>query len=131
MILVDTGFIVAVIRADDRNHQRCRQVLQTIRTPFVTTWPCVTEAMHLLGHQGRETLRAQIVQGVLTLHPATQQHAERACFLMQRYADAPMDFADASLVVAAEVLNLTRILTIDRHFYAYRINDHTPFEVLP
>lgn len=42
-----------------------------------------------------------------------------------------MDFADASLVVAAEVLNITRILTLDRHFFAYRINGKTPFEVFP
>lgn len=42
-----------------------------------------------------------------------------------------MDFADASLGVAAEALNLTRILTFDRHFYAYQIHGSTPFEVLP
>ncbi|HZO91952.1 MAG TPA: hypothetical protein VFB38_26785 [Chthonomonadaceae bacterium] len=60
MILSDTSFIVASIRADDQNHQRCREVLATIRTPFLTTWPCITEAMHLLGPQGKETLRAQI-----------------------------------------------------------------------
>jgi predicted nucleic acid-binding protein len=42
-----------------------------------------------------------------------------------------MDFADASLVVAAEELGIRQILTFDRHFYAYRINDSLDFEVLP
>jgi len=42
-----------------------------------------------------------------------------------------MDFADASLVVAAEVSNITRILTFDGHFYAYRIHNKVPFAVLP
>ena len=42
-----------------------------------------------------------------------------------------MDFADASLVVAAETVHISRILTLDRHFYAYRINGSTPFEVIP
>ena len=41
---------------------------------------------------------------------------------MRQYSDTPMDFADASLVAAAESLNISRILTLDRHFYAYRIN---------
>lgn len=131
MILSDTSFIVATIRADDRNHQRCMAVLTSIRTPFLTTWPCITEAMHLVGRPGQETLRAQIEQGLLILHVASQRDAERACTLMRVYSDSPMDFADPSLVVAAEVSGVSRILTLDAHFYAYRINGNTPFEVLP
>ena len=51
--------------------------------------------------------------------------------LMETYHDLPMDFADASLVTVAEALSITQIFTLDSHFYAYRINDRTPFEVLP
>jgi len=71
MILSDTSFIIATIRADDRNHQCCQEVLATTRTPFLTTWPCITEAMYLLGVQGQETLRQQIEQGILILHSST------------------------------------------------------------
>lgn len=131
MILSDTSFIIATIRAADRNHLRCCAVLATLRNPFLTTWPCITEAMHLLGPTGQKTLCDQIEQGILLLHVSSQRHAERACTLMRIYADAPMDFADASLVIAAEDLNITRILTLDGHFYAYRIHGKTPFEVLP
>ena len=42
-----------------------------------------------------------------------------------------MDLADASLVVAAETLNLGRIFTLDRHFYAYRLADGSALEVVP
>jgi predicted nucleic acid-binding protein len=42
-----------------------------------------------------------------------------------------MDIADASLVAAAEALDQTRIFTIDAHFYAYRLNGKTPFDVVP
>jgi hypothetical protein len=49
---------------------------------------------------------------------------------MQQYADTPMDFADASLVVTAEKLGIKKILTFDRHFYAYRINGIDSFEVI-
>jgi uncharacterized protein len=51
--------------------------------------------------------------------------------LMRQYRDTPMDLADASLVVAAERLNLHRIFTLDSHFYAYRINGTHSFEVVP
>lgn len=132
MILADGSYVVATINENDHDHERCMAVAATIHTPLLTTWPCITEAMHLLGiPPAQEKLRRQIEQGILILHSATQLDAERACELMRIYADAPMDFGDASLVVAAEVFNITRILTLDHHFYAYRINKKTPFEVLP
>jgi hypothetical protein len=41
---------------------------------------------------------------------------------MERYADHPMDLADASLIVAAEALGTTKVFTIDRRdFQAYRV----------
>ncbi len=132
MILADASYIVAAISEDDQDHERCMALAARIQTPLLTTWPCVTEAMHLLGiPPAQEKLRRQIEQGILILHPATQEDAVRACELMRVYADAPMDFADASLVVAAETFKITRIFTLDRHFYAYRIHQKTPFEVQP
>ena len=50
--------------------------------------------------------------------------------LMARYEDAPMDLADASLVAAAEALSLTRVFTLDRHFYAYRLAGGDALEVV-
>jgi predicted nucleic acid-binding protein len=69
--------------------------------------------------------------GFLVFASLTDEDAKRACYLMRKYADCPMDFADASLVLAAERLGATKVLTLDSHFYAYRINESTPFEVLP
>jgi predicted nucleic acid-binding protein len=42
-----------------------------------------------------------------------------------------MDFADASLVVAAEVTNNKRVFSFDSHFRTYLIHDRIPFEVIP
>jgi hypothetical protein len=40
---------------------------------------------------------------------------------MRKYRDRPMDLADASLVVAAELLRSTEVFTIDRDdFKTYR-----------
>ncbi len=134
MILCDTGIIVAAISPQDSYHGRAVGALAGIREPLVTTWPCITESMHLLDRysvQAQELLRRQIERGIFALVTPAREDALRACALMRRYADAPMDFADASLVVAAEALGLTRILTLDHHFYAYQINGKTPFNVSP
>jgi len=39
---------------------------------------------------------------------------------MDKYRDALMDLADASVVAAAESLTQRRVFTLDRHFYADR-----------
>ncbi len=58
-------------------------------------------------------------------------HFQRMAYLIEKYADLPMDYADASLVVLAEHLNHGRILTADRRdFSVYRWNDVNPFENL-
>lgn len=51
--------------------------------------------------------------------------------LMDRYQNVPMDLADASLVVAAEVLQVGKIFTLDADFHIYRIKDSIPFEIVP
>lgn len=135
MILCDTSFLIGAINSTDSAHERCLQALGTIRHRLITTLPCLTEAMHLLGsrigQQGQETLRGYLDQGLLVVAFGTVTELKRICSLMRIYADAPMDFADASLVAAAESLNQTRILTLDSHFYSYKIHGRIPFEVLP
>ena len=52
--------------------------------------------------------------------------------LMARYADRPMDFADATLVHVAEREGLKTILTVDHDdFETYRIGRNAKFRILP
>lgn len=51
--------------------------------------------------------------------------------LMTQYASAPMDLADASLVVTAESLGLREVFTLDDDFYYYRLIDGSVLQVLP
>jgi uncharacterized protein len=50
--------------------------------------------------------------------------------LMNKYHDLPMDIADASLVVVAQNLGLRKILTLDRDFFVYRLEDSSAFQNL-
>jgi predicted nucleic acid-binding protein len=73
----------------------------------------------------------QVEIGFINLVDLAGKDSLRICELMRRYSDVPMDFADGSLVVAAEILNATNLLTFGGHFFAYKINEKTPFVVLP
>ncbi|MDE3076370.1 MAG: PIN domain-containing protein, partial [Chloroflexota bacterium] len=56
---------------------------------------------------------------------------QRAIALMERYADRPMDLADATLVALAEAHGMRRIFSLDSDFRIYRFRDRQRFEVLP
>jgi hypothetical protein len=124
VILVDTGPCVALFDPRDAQHARCREVLRTIREPLSTTVPVLTEAFHILspGSYGSDRLRDFIGRGGLSVWFMEQADLQRAFELMEQYADHPMDLADASLIVAAEVLRTRKVFTIDRQDFAtYRV----------
>lgn len=124
MILVDTGPLIALFDPRDADHKRCRDILSTIRDSLTTTLPVLTEAFHLLTPNsiGADRLRDFVLQGGATLWFMDQETTVRAFELMEKYGDHPMDLADASMIVAAEVLRTTKIFTLDMaDFRRYRI----------
>jgi uncharacterized protein len=132
--LTDAGPLVALIDADEPDHQRCRETLDQIRLPLLTTWPAFTEAMYLLGRAGWQGQRAlwqlALREDLVIATPSPTTNA-RAARLMETYADRPMDLADATLVALAEERALTRIFTLDADFHIYRIKGRRRFDVVP
>jgi hypothetical protein len=52
--------------------------------------------------------------------------------LMRKYANRPMDLADAALVRVAEREGLRRIFTVDRRdFTVYRLRGGSRFTIIP
>lgn len=137
MILVDTGPLVALFDPQDGQHERCVKTLREIRVPIVTTMPVLTEAFHMLGPAsiGADRLRDFIEGGGLSVWFFDRSALTRAFELMESHSDHPMDLADASLVVSAEVLNVRRVFTIDRSdFQAYRVrrgHRHYALQIVP
>jgi len=131
MILADSGFWVALVNPRDSFHGRARAAIEALREPFATTWPVLTETMYMLmplGARGRARFRDYFFAGGLELLDFTREEAQRMLELMDRYAELPMDLADASLVVAAERLGSGRILSTDlRDFDTYRWKNRHPF----
>jgi len=134
MIIADTGFWVALFSPKDRYHQLAQQSLRKINEPLITTYPVLTETCHLLlkrsGHQAVISFMNSYAQGAFKLYHLDQDnHPKRIMQVMEKYADLPMDLADASLVMLADYLGHGRILTTDlRDFHTYRWKSQHPFQ---
>jgi uncharacterized protein len=122
---------VAIVDAGDGLHQRCREALEAMRIPLATSAAVLAEAFHLLDAQEVESAWRFLTSGMVTLLPIGDADASDLQRLMLKYADTPMDFADATLVRLAEREGLTTILTVDRDFEVYRIGGRKAFRVLP
>lgn len=135
MTLTDAGPLIALIDAGEPDHERCKSCLAQIKLPLLTTWAAFTEAMYLLGRaggwQGQEALWRLVLRDDLVVANASPESNRRASQLMERYADRPMDLADATLVALAEERKITRIFTLDTDFHIYRIKGRKRFEVIP
>jgi predicted nucleic acid-binding protein len=134
-MLTDAGPLIALIDADEPDHDRCRAALETIRLPLLTTWPAFTKAMYLVarvgGMRGQNALWRLTLRGDLQIISPSMPTVQRTAALMEKYADRPMDLADASLVALAEERDITRIFTLDVDFHIYRLKGRRRFEVIP
>lgn len=61
-----------------------------------------------------------IERGGITLDRPAPASFHNAFAVIQRYADVPFDFADASIAELAARLGITEVLTIDSDFDFYR-----------
>lgn len=124
--LLDTGPLVAFFNPRDTHHVWALEQTRRLVAPLVTCEAVLTEAYHLLGHvpNARAALRQWIRLGRVTAPLRFDEHAEEVTQLLERYADLPMDFADACVVRLADVLRLP-VFTLDvRDFSIYRIGRH-------
>ena len=90
--------------------------------------------MHLLRRVpgGQRVCLSLLIEGFASVCPVSLPSLRRVRALMDKYADLPMDYADATLVVLAEDLGVSDILTLDRRdFGVYRIAGTGAFHILP
>lgn len=132
--LLDTGFVVALVNADDPDHAACVAVWSECRAELYTVEGVLVEAAHLLrGARGGAKAAAELlIEAEVQISPATPATIARAVALMDKYRDVPMDFVDARLVALAEETGIRDVLTLDRRgFGAYRARGRERFRVAP
>lgn len=133
-VIVDTGPIVAYLRAPDHYHAWARHRFEELAPPFWTCEPVLTEAAFLLsrfgGAQNVEVLLALVRRGALRVTFSLADQVGQLLELMKRYQDVPMSLADACLVRMAELRSGSVVLTLDSDFTIYRIHGRTPIPLL-
>ena len=102
--------------------------------PLITTTAVLTELLYFLHADQRRTSSVWRLfsSGILKLASIEQVDLPALEGLMRRYADRPMDFADATLVHVASREGIADILTIDHDdFEAYRFGRNRKFRIQP
>jgi predicted nucleic acid-binding protein len=133
-LLLDTGALVSLLDRDQRHHTACLRFFEAWSGPVVSTEAVLTEATHVLQgvDEGRTKCVEFFVAGGAVLVPASPTSLKRVSALLRKYADQPMDFADATLVALAEDVKSPLIFTTDRKdFGVYRLRDRRAFVMLP
>jgi predicted nucleic acid-binding protein len=122
--LVDTGPLVAYLDAVEPDHPQVAKLWDGFTGRLVTSSAVITEAMHFVSEvRGGPRALAELVgtSAMEVYDLARPPELGEAVALMERYADTPMDFADATLVLLAEALKVSDVLTLDRRgFRTYR-----------
>jgi len=131
-ILIDSGPLIALFDRNDKYHLASVEFIKSNNSELVTTLASMTETLHLLdfNRHAQIDFLGWVNAGAITLELITSDDLQRIKELTIKYADLPMDFADACLVFLGEKLNISTIATIDRDFDVYRLKGKRPFTVL-
>jgi uncharacterized protein len=127
-IVIDSGLIVALIDHDDPFHELSVDFVRGTSAQLLTTMACVTEVMFILRDVRAQTSALKWIEnGGLDLEELELSDIGRVGELLKKYADRPMDFADAVLVALCERLDIPHIATFDSDFEVYRFKGRRHF----
>ncbi|HEX4926956.1 MAG TPA: PIN domain-containing protein [Burkholderiales bacterium] len=119
-VLVDAGFVVALLNRRDAHHAWAAAQGVNHVPPWATCEPALSEAFYLLGARGAAPLRELLRRGALRLAFDLGDQLEAVLKLMEKYAGVPMSLADACLVRMTEASPDSLLLTTDSDFRIYR-----------
>ena len=135
-LVVDTGPLYGAYDRDDRDHERCRALLNATHEELIVPAPVVVEFDWLCSEQ--RALQAplilldDILAGAYTVMPLTATDYARVREILAQYADGDVGIVDAAVLAIVERLNEPKLATLDgRHFRMLRPR-HVPYlELVP
>ena len=120
-IIVDSGPFIALFDGSDRYHDAAVRFLQHNRLPLISNLPVITEVVYVLDFSS-EAQRDFLswAQQALTIDTGAVADLPRIRAILEKYADLPADFADASLVALCERIKVWDVASVDDDFTIYR-----------
>ena len=121
-VVVDTGPIVAMLDADEANHDWVMLQVQRLRPPLLTCEAVLTEAAFLMSRAGVDSsvVPQLVTRGFVTIAKLFDDDAAQIVRLMARYRNVPMSLTDACLVKLVERTPNATLFTLDTDFSIYR-----------
>jgi predicted nucleic acid-binding protein len=135
-VICDTGAVYALYDADDQHHDACKGFIEREPGPLFLPVVLLAEIDYLLtarlGSKASSDFLESVEAAAFTLIPLLIEDVIRCRELTAQYHDLPLGLADATVVAAAERLQLRRIFTVDqRHFRVVRSHELGSFIILP
>jgi len=121
-VLVDSGPLVAFLRAAEADHAWAAEKFAELPAPFLTCEPALAETLFLVSRQpeGPRRFFDLLGSGLLEVEFSVIREREALGKLSHKYQDLPMSLADACLVRLAEKHAGAAVFTLDAHFRIYR-----------
>lgn len=115
-VLVDAGFLVALLSRRDGRHRWAVAQSRRFPPPWGTCEAVLSEAFHLLEAVGSPALASLLRRRAVLFAYALRDDLERVLKLLEKCADVPMGLADTCLVRMTETHADPVVLTTDTDF---------------
>lgn len=115
-VIFDTGPWVALIDRSETRHPECVQWLKKFSGNLYSTEAVLTEVLYLLNFSiiAQSAAIDFVLKSIVEILPSNMQSLQKTKNLMKKYADLPMDYADATLVCLAAEAGIQNIATFDK-----------------
>ena len=133
IVLLDTGPWVALIDRSETRHTDCVQWLKNFSGNLYSTEAVLTEVLYLLNFSiiAQSAAIDFVLKSIVEILPYNMQSLRKTKNLMEKYADFPMDYADATLVCLAAEARIQNIATFDKKdFTVYTLPAKKKFNLI-
>ena len=132
-VILDTGPWVALIDRSEKRHSDCVKWFKGFRGNIYSTEAVLTEVLYLLNFSiiAQSAAMDFVLKSIVEIIPANMQSLHKTKKLMKKYADLPMDYADATLVCLADDAGIRNIATFDKKdFTVYTLPGRKKFNLV-
>lgn len=121
-LVLDTGPLLALLDADDPDHERCLVMVDEIAEDLVVPAPVLVEldywVVKLLGAEAWTIFVEDLVRGAYRLQNLDEDDLMRAAELEGVYATLDLGLVDAAVIATCERLEETKVATLDRRDFS-------------
>ena len=121
-LVLDTGPILALLDADDPDHDRCVDLVLSARENLIVPAATLVEVDYwcrkLLGPDVFAAFVDDLALGAYQLYGLDAEGYRRAVALERRYEDLRLGVVDASVIVTCEILGETKVATLDHRLFS-------------